>query len=88
MLCSTQSPYVVQSLCVRVHVGRPLLGEVGLTNLATTSHMNAALQLLRHALPLTKYFLEGRHVRDINDTNTLGCQVCVCVCARLTVCVC
>ena len=41
----------------------------------TSSHLNAAGQCLHHALPLTKYFLEARHVPDINAINCLGLQV-------------
>ena len=46
-----------------------------MNNLGTSSHLNAAVQCLRHALPLTKYFLEARHVPDINATNCLVLQV-------------
>ena len=58
-----------------VHARRLLLHEVGMNNLGTSSHLNAAVQCLRHALPLTKYFLEARHVPDINATNCLVLQV-------------
>ena len=34
--------------------------------------MNASLQCLSHAHPLTKYFLSNLFQDDINDTNPLG----------------
>jgi ubiquitin carboxyl-terminal hydrolase 4/11/15 len=50
----------------------PRCGRIGLTNLGNTCFMNAALQCLSHATPLTRYFLMNRYESEINTTNPIG----------------
>ena len=47
-------------------------GRTGLNNLGNTCFMNAAIQCLSHATPLTRHFLSGRYQMDINRSNPLG----------------
>jgi Ubiquitin C-terminal hydrolase len=50
----------------------PRSGRIGLTNLGNTCFMNAALQCLSHATPLTRYFLMNHYEGEINTTNPIG----------------
>ncbi|CAN8096704.1 unnamed protein product [Discula destructiva] len=47
-------------------------GLTGLSNLGNTCYMNSALQCIRSVEELTKYFLSGEYVDEVNYENVLG----------------
>ena len=47
-------------------------GRVGLHQLGNTCFMNAAIQCLSHATPLTRHFLSNQFKIDLNSSNPLG----------------
>jgi ubiquitin C-terminal hydrolase len=46
----------------------------GIQNLGNTSTLSACLQCLLHSEKLSIYFLEDRHVPELNRQNPLGCK--------------
>ncbi|KAI5465828.1 hypothetical protein BGZ63DRAFT_420363 [Mariannaea sp. PMI_226] len=48
------------------------VGAVGLQNLGNTCYMNSALQCVRSVEELTKYFLTGTYLEEVNKSNPLG----------------
>ena len=47
-------------------------GLAGLQNIGNTCFMNSALQCLSNVYILTKHFLSGTYVNEINENNVLG----------------
>lgn len=47
-------------------------GLTGIRNINNSCYLSSSLQCLSHSIGLTKYFLQGSFVQEINTTNPLG----------------
>lgn len=68
----TKDYLTIPNRFVTVHRKQSLAGTTGLDNQGNTCFINAALQCISNAVPLTDYFLTNVYLQEVNENNPLG----------------